>query len=69
MKMCAFLYRDIGMCLDFCRLYADDFTTGMIRARDRIRAKYDAALAVDIFIFDTWFFFIFDTLLTKTGLT
>jgi len=37
---------------DFCRLSADDFTTRVIRASDRVRAKYGAALAVDIFVSD-----------------
>jgi len=31
--------------------FADDFTTGVIRARDRVRAKYDVALT-DIFVSD-----------------
>jgi len=42
-------------CSDFCRLCADDFNLwnakGMI-GRDRVRAKYIAELAVDIFISD-----------------
>jgi len=48
----------VNNCSDFCRLSADDFTT-RIRARDRVRAKCSAALAVDIFVSDAQSFFIY----------
>jgi len=31
-------------------LCADDFTTGAIRARDKLRAKHGAALAISFFL-------------------